>query len=242
MYAASSYLVCSVHKVNYTSRTLQKMCSYLLIAVDITHQRYDTYTELKTAILELILGRLAFVLFSTCLKGYCTANEGPGRIQYKCLVPIYVLPEMKLLFPKQNYNVLFESSYTHISVKGLYISRIDLPILLQENMWTNPKNINRSQTQECGNWGWSLAITRKGIHKWDFHCSASRNSIPAKAVWRPFILFECLKPLMCRWSDPWLWRRTGFRPGTGSSPPNPKRSAPAWRISSEQVRVNITTK
>ncbi len=26
----------------------------------------------------------------------CTANEGPVRIQYKCLVPIYVFPEMKL--------------------------------------------------------------------------------------------------------------------------------------------------
>ncbi len=24
----------------------------------------------------------------------CTANEGPVRVQYKCLVPIYVFPEM----------------------------------------------------------------------------------------------------------------------------------------------------
>jgi hypothetical protein len=28
------------------------------------------------------------------------ANEGPVKIQYKCLDPIYVLPEMKMLFPK----------------------------------------------------------------------------------------------------------------------------------------------
>jgi hypothetical protein len=28
-----------------------------------------------------------------------TANEGLVRIQYKCLVPIYVFPGMKLLFP-----------------------------------------------------------------------------------------------------------------------------------------------
>jgi hypothetical protein len=48
---------------------------------------------------------------------------------------------MKLLFPKQNYNVLSPSSYTHISVRDLYISRIDLPILLQGNMWTVPGNI-----------------------------------------------------------------------------------------------------
>ncbi len=32
--------------------------------------------------------------------------------------------------------------------------------------------INRSQTHECGNWGWGRAILRKGIHKWDFHCGA----------------------------------------------------------------------
>jgi hypothetical protein len=42
------------------------------------------------------------------------ANEGPVRIQYKCLVPIYVFPEMKLLFQKQNYDVLSPSSYTLI--------------------------------------------------------------------------------------------------------------------------------
>ncbi len=49
-------------------------------------------------------------------------------------------PEMKLFFPKQNYNVLSPSSYTCISVKDLYISRIGLPMLLQENMWTDPGN------------------------------------------------------------------------------------------------------
>jgi hypothetical protein len=48
---------------------------------------------------------------------------------------------MKLLFPKQNYNVLSPSSYTRISVRDLYISRIGLPILLQGNMWTVPGNI-----------------------------------------------------------------------------------------------------
>ncbi len=41
----------------------------------------------------------------------------------------------------QNYNVLSISSYTHISVRYLYISRTGLPILLQEEMWTDPGNI-----------------------------------------------------------------------------------------------------
>ncbi len=93
----------------------------------------------------------------------------------KCLVPIYVSPEMKLLFPKQNYNVLSLSSYTHISVRDINISRIGLPILLQGKMRTDPGNMykNRSQTHECGNWDWGRAIPRKGIHKCDFPCSAA---------------------------------------------------------------------
>jgi hypothetical protein len=72
-----------------------------------------------------------------------TANEGPVRLRilFKCLVPIYVFPERQLLFPKQNYKVLSVSSYTYISVRDLYISRIGLLILLQENMWSDPGNI-----------------------------------------------------------------------------------------------------
>ncbi len=70
-----------------------------------------------------------------------TANEGPVKILYKCLVPIYVFPEMKLLLPKQNYNVLPPRSYTPISVRDLYISRINQSILPQGNMWTNLGNI-----------------------------------------------------------------------------------------------------
>ncbi len=42
------------------------------------------------------------------------------------------------LFPKQNYNVLSPNSYTHISVRDLYISGINLSILLQPKMWTYP--------------------------------------------------------------------------------------------------------
>jgi len=57
----------------------------------------------------------------------CTANEGPVRIQYKCLVPIYVFAEMKLsLFPKQNYNVLSPNFHIHVSVSDFYIPRIGL--------------------------------------------------------------------------------------------------------------------
>jgi hypothetical protein len=49
-----------------------------------------------------------------------TANKEPVRNQYKCLVPIFVFPEIKLLFPKQEYYVLYPSSYTHISGRDSY--------------------------------------------------------------------------------------------------------------------------
>jgi hypothetical protein len=48
------------------------------------------------------------------------------------LTSMAVFPEIKLLFPKQKYDVLSPNSNTHISVRYLYISRIGLPILLQE--------------------------------------------------------------------------------------------------------------
>jgi hypothetical protein len=68
-----------------------------------------------------------------------TANERPVRIQYKCLFPIYLFPEMKLLFSKQNYNVLSSSSYAHISVTDLYISAAGKYV---DRSW---EYINRSQ-------------------------------------------------------------------------------------------------
>ncbi len=85
-----------------------------------------------------------------------TANEGTVRIQYKCLVSIYVLTEMKLLFRKQNYDVLSPSSCTHIPVRDLYTSRIGLPILLQEYMRTDPGNtVYKSLTDT---WMWKFGL------------------------------------------------------------------------------------
>ncbi len=71
---------------------------------------------------------------------HCTANEGPMRIQYKCLVPVYVFPEMKLLFPKHNYNVLSPMQFLHsyICERFIYFQDLSLPILLQGNTVCGP--------------------------------------------------------------------------------------------------------
>jgi hypothetical protein len=36
--------------------------------------------------------------------------------------------------------------------------------------------INRSQTHECGNWGWGRAIPRKRIYKRNWRCSVAKRS------------------------------------------------------------------
>ncbi len=45
------------------------------------------------------------VLKNSNEKTLHTANEGPVRIQYNCLVPIYIFPEMKCYF--QNRIMMF---------------------------------------------------------------------------------------------------------------------------------------
>jgi hypothetical protein len=82
----------------------------------------------------------------------------------------------KQIFPEKEYRGLSPNFHIHTSVSVLYIPTIGLPILLEEicidRSWDY---INRSQTHECGNWGWGRAIPIKGIHKWDFRCSVAKT-------------------------------------------------------------------
>ena len=45
------------------------------------------------------------------------------------------------MFPEKELHGFSRNFHIHVSVNDLYIPRIRLPILLQENMWTNPGNI-----------------------------------------------------------------------------------------------------
>jgi hypothetical protein len=64
---------------------------------------------------------------------WCTANDGLVKIQYECLVQIYVFPEMRLL------GLIISKLCCHKIT--LYIPRIYLPILLQPNRQTDPVNM-----------------------------------------------------------------------------------------------------
>ncbi len=75
----------------------------------------------------------------------------------------------KLIFLEKEWRSHSPYFHIHESVPDLYISTIDLPILLQKNMRTDPGIYKLL----IDTWVWKLelrghAIPRKGIHKWDF--------------------------------------------------------------------------
>jgi hypothetical protein len=75
-----------------------------------------------------------------------TANEGPVKIQYYCLIQIYLFPEKKLLdliISKTEllHNLLSPNFHIHLPVSSLYIASFGLPILLQPNQQNGPLNI-----------------------------------------------------------------------------------------------------
>ncbi len=61
---------------------------------------------------------------------------------------------LKQIFPEKEYRGLSPNFHIHVS----YMDR----------SW---EYINRSQTHECGNWGWGRAIPRKRIYKRNCRCS-----------------------------------------------------------------------
>jgi hypothetical protein len=86
--------------------------------------------------------------FDTCVFWSCLTRCG-CRATSSTLFTVLCIPRNETVQPCyfQNRIIMSSNSYTHISVRDLCISRIDLSILLQPNMWTNPGNIKKtSQT------------------------------------------------------------------------------------------------
>jgi hypothetical protein len=82
-----------------------------------------------------------------------------------------MFPEKKLRGHSPNFHI-------HVSVSDLYTPTIDLPILPQENMWTDPVNISiahRDMNVEIGTE--AAQFPEKEIHKWDFRCSVDQENV-----------------------------------------------------------------
>jgi len=89
-----------------------------------TKQSFNVNFKIRTQIYNCTRGRFAIPSYFqiTRSNGGCatpahTANEGPVRIQYKFMVPIYLFLEIKLpCYSKQNFNVLSPNFQIRVSV------------------------------------------------------------------------------------------------------------------------------
>ncbi len=127
------------------------------------------------------------------------------RIQYKCLVPIYVFPEMNCaqcavsLFP--NRIIMFSLTIpTLIYLWEIYIFPGSVCLFCCRKICGPPilgiYIINRSQTHECGNWDWGRAIPFLGTHKLYFRCSVG-SSIHYISFQSKTLEFVKVKPDCC---------------------------------------------
>jgi hypothetical protein len=93
-----------------------------------------------------IMYRIKILLLDICFtRLLITTNEGPVRIQYKCLVPIYVFPEMKLRFKSGLQGSV--SQFSHSCICEQFIYSHD-----RSTTDRSKEYINRSQIHECRNW------------------------------------------------------------------------------------------
>ncbi len=91
---------------------------------------------------------------------------------------------LKQIFPEKEYRGLSPNFHIHVSVSELYFPTMGLPFLLEEILYVDRswEYIDRSQTHECGNWGWGRAIPRKEIYKRNCRCSVYKTCLPQKFV------------------------------------------------------------
>ncbi len=125
---------------------------YLLLASDFSSQHFKYLTH-------SVFNWLTHTL-------YCLA---PGHIWYYTAKTKY--RNFKQIFPEKEYRGLSPNFHIHASVSDLFIPTICLPILLEEIC----RPILGPYKSLTDTWMWKFGlrprIPRKGIHKWDFHCS-----------------------------------------------------------------------
>ncbi len=96
----------------------------------------------------------------------CTAKT-------KCRNWNFETENLKQIFPAKEYWAISQNFHIHGS--GLWANYI-FPRWVCLFCWRKYVDwsweyINRSQTHECGNWGWGRAIPRKGIYERNCRCS-----------------------------------------------------------------------
>jgi len=131
--------------------TLLSVCRYGVFDFEYTHQCQGTSEASKKEKLFL----MSWCPDSAKIKKKMLYSSSFDALK-KCLVGVQkfiqvcfhhtlqrhnVEENSKQIFPEKELRGHSPNSHIHVSVSDWYIPTIDLPILLQENMWTDPWNI-----------------------------------------------------------------------------------------------------
>ncbi len=106
--------------------------------------------------------------------------------------------------PRKELRGYSPNCYIHVSVRNLYIPLIGLYLFCcskqVDRTW---EDMDRLQTDECGNWDWGRTIPFMGIHKIKFICSAppvwryfKNNTAQVDVLW--LLLHPIWAPVLCR--------------------------------------------
>jgi hypothetical protein len=90
------YTVNSAHEMNTEFQGSAEVTLEIKVRYFFLRRFLKERKSLLGAIFSFLNSFLPFYMPVNCASSICTANEGPVRILYNCLVPIYVFQEMKL--------------------------------------------------------------------------------------------------------------------------------------------------
>jgi hypothetical protein len=96
---------------------------------------------MNNCISEAITVRHIFCEFPNLVKEITVSAVLQKSSPEKRTSLLRVYGKFEQIFPEMKLHCLSPNSYIHVSVSDLYISKIGLPILLQENRWTDTGNI-----------------------------------------------------------------------------------------------------
>ncbi len=123
----------------------------------------QTHTSIRNIVnsLQILFHKYSYENLRKYLQ--LTANGWLVRIQYKCLVPIYVFPETKLLFPKHNYCIMFCLPVpTLIYLWEIYIFPWSVCLFCCREIWGPILRIYKLLTDT---WMWKLGLRPRNSQK-----------------------------------------------------------------------------
>ncbi len=158
---------------------------------------------------------LILLCSSYCIRIFFSLNHALGSnsdpADHKQGSTKYTLPKKPKIWNKYSQKRNIEASVPISTFMCLWANYI-FPRLVCLFCWRKYVDrsweyINRSQTHECGNWGWCRVIPRKGIYKRNCRCSALLV-LPYRSVWWLAVTTLVTPTILLFSSSRTFWRTT----------------------------------